>query len=151
MVPSTTDTIADNPPPPSPRPLPPPPVSPSLNLSWCQSAKGGRRNSLSALLARFQTPWQRCKMAVGGVWILDAGKICQSCTREDSAEWHLGEIDDMICWQDFSVHLCSSNLFSLWQECEHLLRVILFSNQSMGQQWFESANRRTGSKRERNV
>ena len=151
MVPSTTDTIADNPPPPSPRPLPPPPVSPSLNLSWPQSAKGGRRGSLSVLLARFQTLWQRCKRAVGGVSILDAGKICQSCTRVDSAEWHLGEIDDMICWRDFSVYVYSSNLFSLRPECEHLLWVKLFSNPSMGQQWFESANRRTGSKRERNV
>ena len=67
-------------------PSPLPPVSPSLNLSWPQSEKGGRRVSLSALLARFQTLWQRCKRAVGGVWILDAGKICQSCTRVDSAE-----------------------------------------------------------------
>ena len=78
MVPSTTDTIADNPPPPSPRPLPPPPVSPSLNLSWCQSAKGGRRGSLSVLLARFQTLWQRCKMAVGGVWILGLGRFVKA-------------------------------------------------------------------------
>ena len=149
MVPSTTDTIADNPPPPSPRPLPPPPDPPSLNLSWCQQRGAGE----SASQHFGKVPDSLAEVQDGCWRSMDFGarKICQSCTRVDSAEWHLGEIDDMICWQDFSVHLCSSNLFSLWQECEHLLRVILFSNQSMGQQWFESANRRTGSKRERNV
>ena len=64
--------------------------SPHLQILPHQTSHGvserGRRGSLSALLARFQTIWQRCKMAVGGVWILDAGKICQSCTRVDSAE-----------------------------------------------------------------
>ena len=145
MVPSTTDTIADNPPPPSPRPLPPPPVSPSLNLSWCQ-----QRGQERQLLSTFGKVPDSLAEVQDGCWrSMDFGarKICQSCTRVDSAEWHLGEIDDMICWRDFSVYLYSSNLFSLRPECEHLLWVKLFSNPSMGQQWFESANRRTGSKR----
>ena len=62
MVPSTTDTIADNPQPPSP-----PPIKPSwkeiiflssCSLHWTSHRVSEGRCSLSTPLARLQTVWQ---------------------------------------------------------------------------------------------
>ena len=79
MVPSTTDTIADNPPPPSPQPLPPPPNPPSLNLSWPQSAKGAGE-------AASQHFWQGSRLfGRGARWLLAE---CGFWGREDLSKLH---------------------------------------------------------------